>query len=61
MGGPSAAELAAHLAGVIDGDYDDGLEAYVSASATGNGFHVGLSGDGGERLGAYRVIVERIE
>jgi hypothetical protein len=61
MAGPSAADLAEHIAAILDGDYDDGLDVYVSASATGNGFHIGLSGDGGERIGAYRVIIEQIE
>jgi hypothetical protein len=60
MAGPSTAELAAHLAGIIDGDWDDGLDAHVRASANGNGFHIHLSDGDAERVATYRVIIEQI-
>lgn len=60
MGRIKPDDLAAHIAARLDGDYDDGLDAYVSASAVGNGFHIGLSDDDG-KIGAYRVMVEQIE
>lgn len=57
----TAPALAQHIAGILDGDWDDGLEAYVSASTPGgNGLHVGLTSDGGDRLGSFRIIIEEI-
>lgn len=58
MRGPSASEIASSIESSIDGEWDDGLEAFVSASANGNGLHIRLTGDGGERIATYRVIVE---
>lgn len=52
--------LARHIADSLDGNYDDGLEAYVAAGANGNGLHVTLFDDQENRLGSFRVIVEQI-
>lgn len=61
MGGVDSAALARHIAAFLDGDYNDGLEAYVEASTPGgNGLHVNLKGDGGDRLGSFRIIIEQI-
>lgn len=57
----TAQALAEHIVGILDGDWDDGLEAYVSASTPGgNGLHINLKGDGGDRLGSFRIIIEEI-
>jgi hypothetical protein len=54
-------KMARHIADSLDGDWDDGLEAFVEVTTSrGNGFHVTLKGDGGERLGSFRIIVEQI-
>jgi hypothetical protein len=42
MAGPSAADLAEHIATILDGDYDDGLEVAVSAHAVDNVMHISL-------------------
>lgn len=61
MGGVTKEELAAHIAAILDGDWDDGLNAYVEASTPGgNGLHVTLKGDGGDRLASFRIIIEQI-
>lgn len=60
MTAPSSVHMAQHIADAMDGEWDDGLEAFVSAGANGNGLHIRLSGGGGERIGAYRVIVEEM-
>lgn len=62
MGGVDSAALAEHIANSMDGDWNDGLEAFVSASWVpgGNGLHVNLTDDGGGRLGSFRVIIEQI-
>lgn len=61
MGGVDSAELAQHIAGILDGDWDDGLNAFVEASTPGgNGLHVTLKGDGGDRLASFRIIIEQI-
>lgn len=60
MAAITAADLAEHIAAILDGDYDDGLEAYVSASAKGDALSIGLESDG-VRVGAYRLTVERTE
>lgn len=53
MAALSASDLAAHIAGMIDGDYDDGLEAEVSARAVDNVMYVTLSD---EEAGTIAVI-----
>lgn len=61
MGRITKEVLAAHIAATLDGDWDDGLEAYVSASTLGgNGLHMKLSADGGDHLGTFRIIIEQI-
>jgi len=61
MGRITPADLAEHIAAILDGDYDDWLEVYVSASAVGNGFDIRLSECEEERKGAYRVTIEQVE
>jgi hypothetical protein len=53
-------EIAKVIASALDGDYDDGLEAHMAASATGNGLHVHLFDDEGAPAGTFRIIVEQI-
>jgi len=61
MAGPTTHDLAAHIAAILDGDWDDGIGAYVEASAIGNGLHIHLTEDEEDgRIATYRVIVEQI-
>lgn len=60
MGDITAAELAYHLGARIDGEWDDGLEAYVEASSDNNVLTVDLKGDGGDHIGTFRVTVEKV-
>ena len=65
MGGVTTAELAAHIAAILDGDWDDGLNAYVEAAAETrasgvSGLRVSLKSDGGDEIGLFRIIVKSI-
>lgn len=61
MGNINSARLASHIAAILDGDWDDGLEAYVNASSPGgNGLHVRLEDDEEKSLGSFRIIIEQI-
>lgn len=61
MGNLDSERLASHIAAILDGDWDDGLEAYVNASTPGgNGLHVRLEDEAGSQLGSFRIIVEQI-
>lgn len=57
----SAADLAEHIAGIMDGDYDDGLEAFVAATARGSVIDLGLYDDGSARVGGYKITVEKVD
>ena len=61
MAAITAADLAEHIAGVLDGDYDDGLEAFVAATATGSVIDLGLYDDGSARVGGYKITVEKVD
>lgn len=61
MGAVTAAELAESIVSSLDGDWDDSLNAFVDASTPGgNGLHVTLKGEGGDRLASFRIIIEQI-
>lgn len=57
----TAEYLASHLAGSIDGEYDDGLEASVSARAKGNVIMLELSEPGStDGPTRFRLTVEAV-
>lgn len=45
--------LAAHIAASLDGDWDDGIEAYVEAFASAGGLSVNLRSDGGDLISSF--------
>jgi hypothetical protein len=53
MGGITPAAMAEHIAGILDGDYDDGLEVAVSAHAVDNVMHISLYDEEGSAITVF--------
>lgn len=53
MGAVDSAALAAHIAAILDGNWDDGVEAYVEAFASAGGLSVNLRSDGGDLISSF--------
>lgn len=60
MGNVNSEALAYHIGAVLDGDWDDGIEAFVAASANGNVLNIELSDDGGALIQKFKVTVEQV-
>lgn len=59
MGVVDKEELAAHIATTLDGNWDDGLNAYVETMVErgGNTMRLNLRGDGGDLLASFDIVV----